>query len=68
MRQAFIDMARLSNAAGFVKTNMPIGQGRTSTDADAVDVAAYFIRQPRSDFPAKMRDWPKGGKPDDARY
>src|SRR5262249_2449501 len=56
-------MARLSNAAGFVKTNMPIGQGRTLTDADAVDVAAYFIRQPRPDFPAKMRDWPKGASP-----
>ena len=35
---------------------------------NTVDVAAYFIRQPRPDLPAKMRDWPKGGKPDDARY
>jgi len=31
-------------------------------------VAAYFIRQPRPDFPAKLRNWPKGGKPDDAPY
>ena len=60
-------MARLSNAAGFVKSNMPLGQA-TLSDADAIDVAAYFIRQPRPDFPAKMRDWPKGGKPDDAPY
>jgi len=61
-------MARLSNAAGFVKTNMPLGQGGTLSDTDAVDVAAYFIRKPRPDFPAKTRDWPKGGKPDDAPY
>src|SRR5262250_2203325 len=61
-------MARLTNAAGFVKANMPLGQGATLSDADAIDVAAYFIRQPRPDFPAKARDWPKGGKPDDAPY
>ena len=61
-------MARLSNAAGFVKANMPLGQGATLSDADAIDVAAYFIRQPRPDFPAKTRDWPKGGKPEDAPY
>lgn len=61
-------MARLSNAAGFVEANMPVGKGETLTDADAIDVAAYFIRQPRPDFPAKTRDWPKGGKPDDAPY
>ena len=61
-------MARLSNAAGFVKANMPLGQGATLNDADAIDVAAYFIRQPRPDFPAKTHDWPKGGKPDDAPY
>jgi len=61
-------MARLSNAAGFVKANMPLGQDGRLSDADAIDVAAYFIRQPRPDFPAKTRDWPKGGKPDDAPY
>lgn len=61
-------MARLSNAAGFIKANMPLGQGASLNDADAVDVAAYFLRQPRPDFPAKSRDWPKGGKPEDAPY
>ena len=61
-------MARLNNAAGFVKTNMPLGQGNTLSDADAVDVAAYFTRQPRPDFAAKARDWPKGDKPSDTRY
>src|SRR5262245_36314352 len=61
-------MARLSNAAGFVKANMPVGQGNSLSDADALDVAAYFTRQPRPDFAAKSRDWPKGDKPSDAPY
>jgi thiosulfate dehydrogenase len=61
-------MVRLSNAAGFVRTNMPLGQGNTLSDGDALDVAAYFTRRPRPDFAAKSRDWPKGGKPSDAPY
>ena len=61
-------MARLSNAAGFVKANMPVGQDNTLSDADAIDVAAYFTRQPRPDFAAKSRDWPKGDKPRDSPY
>ncbi|WP_017480066.1 c-type cytochrome [Pseudomonas sp. PAMC 26793] len=68
-------MARLYTAAAFVKRNMPIGfhekfplgQGGLS-DQEAVDVAAYFSQQPRPDFPDKVKDWPKGGKPVDARY
>jgi thiosulfate dehydrogenase len=61
-------MARLNNAAGFVKTNMPLGQGNALSNGDALDVAAYFTRQPRPDFPAKSLDWPNGGKPSDAPY
>jgi thiosulfate dehydrogenase len=61
-------MARLSNAAAFVKVSMPLGQGNTLSDKEAVDVAAYFTRQPRPDFAAKARDWPKGDKPTDAPY
>jgi thiosulfate dehydrogenase len=61
-------MARLNNAAAFVKANMPLGQGNTLTDQEAFDVAAYFTQQPRPDFAAKTQDWPKGGKPPDARY
>src|SRR5262249_7963471 len=49
-------MARLSNAAGFVKTNMPSGQDNTLSNSDVVDVAAYFTRKPRPDFAAKSRD------------
>ena len=68
-------MARTSTAAGFVKANMPIAhqvkfpqdQGGLS-DHDALDVAAFFTHQPRSDFPPKVNDWPKGDKPFDSRY
>jgi thiosulfate dehydrogenase len=61
-------MARLNTAAAFVKANMPLGQGNSLTDQEAFDVAAFFTRQPRPDFAAKLDDWPKGGKPEDARY
>lgn len=68
-------MARTYTAAAFVKRNMPIGfnekfplgQGGLS-DQEAVDVAAFFSHQPRPDFPAKVKDWPKDKKPIDARY
>lgn len=68
-------MARLYTAAAFVKGNMPLsvsatkplGQGGLS-DQDALDVAQYFTHMPRPDFPPKVNDWPKGGKPGDARY
>ena len=61
-------MARLNTAAAFVKANMPLGQGGSLTDQEAFDVTAFFTRQPRPDFTGKREDWPKGGKPDDARY
>lgn len=61
-------MARLQTAAGFVKANMPQGQGGTLTDDEAWDVAAYFTTQSRPDFIKKKQDWPKGDKPEDARY
>ena len=68
-------MARTFTSAGFVKANMPIAhqvkfpqdQGGLS-DQDALDVAEFFTHQPRSDFPATVNDWPKGGKPFDSRY
>ncbi len=68
-------MARTYTAAAFVKRNMPIafhdgfplGQGGL-TDQEAVDVAEYFSHMPRPDFAPKLKDWPKGGKPSDARY
>ncbi len=45
----------------------PLGQGGL-TDQEAVDVAEYFTHMPRADFPDKVKDWPNGGKPRDARY
>ena len=61
-------MARHHTAAGFVKKNMPLGQGNSLTDEEAWNVAAYFTTQPRPDFKKKLNDWIKGDKPSDARY
>jgi thiosulfate dehydrogenase len=68
-------MARTYTAASFVKANMVMGHGQkfplaqgNLTDQEAVDVAQYFSHMPRPDFPEKVNDWPKGGKPKDARY
>nr|WP_202883223.1 c-type cytochrome [Ramlibacter lithotrophicus] len=68
-------MARTYKAADFVKANMPfgvhgkfpLGQG-SLTDQDAVDVAEFFTHQPRPDFAAKDKDFPKDKKPKDYRY
>jgi len=45
----------------------PLGQ-QVMPDQDAVDIAGYFINQPRSDFANKGKDWPCDPKPKDARY
>ena len=60
-------MARTFTAAAFVKHNMPLGQGGSLTDQEAVDVSEYFTHQARPVYPYKARDWPKGGRPKDAR-
>jgi thiosulfate dehydrogenase len=59
-------MARVSIAAAFVQAKMPLGNAGTLTDQEAVDIAAYFSAQPRPDFAAKKKDWPKGGRPADS--
>jgi thiosulfate dehydrogenase len=61
-------MARLDTAAAFVRHNMPLGQGDSLTATESYDIAAYFTEQPRADFAGKWADWPRGGKPRDARY
>ncbi|HMS83896.1 MAG TPA: c-type cytochrome [Nitrospira sp.] len=61
-------MARVSVAAAFIKANMPRGWGWTVTDDEALDAASYINAQPRPDFPDKIHDWPKGGKPADTPY
>ncbi len=68
-------IAKTYTAAAFAKNVMPlsntfhfpVGQGGL-TDQEAVDVGEYFSHMPRRDFPDKIHDWPKGGKPSDARY
>ena len=62
------DMARTNVAASFIKGNMPRSWGWTVADDEALDVAAYINTQPRPDFPGKVHDWPKGGKPADVPY
>ncbi len=61
-------MARLDTAAAFIQWNMPLGTKLALPDQDAYDVADFVIHQPRPDFANKAADWPRGGKPRDARY
>ncbi|MDD3814102.1 MAG: c-type cytochrome [Desulfocapsaceae bacterium] len=61
-------MARLHKAAAFIKRKMPFTAGGTLSDQEAYDIADFVIHQPRPDYAGKENDWPKGGKPDDARY
>lgn len=60
-------MARVSVAAAFVQAKMPLGNAGTLTDQEAYDIAAYFTAEPRPDFGGRSSDWPKGGRPADAR-
>jgi thiosulfate dehydrogenase len=61
-------MARINTAAAFIHGLMPIDRAQKLTAQQAFDVATYINTRPRPDFPAKARDWPRGGKPDDADY
>ncbi|MFZ9888890.1 MAG: c-type cytochrome [Myxococcota bacterium] len=61
-------MARHHTAAGFIRHNMPLGAGNSLTEEEAWDVAGYVVYQPRPDLAEKAKDWPQGGKPEDARY
>lgn len=61
-------MARPWTAASFIRANMPLGQGGTLTAQQAHDIAAWILSMPRPDFPAKDKDWPRGGKPPDCPY
>lgn len=61
-------MARINTSASFIYTLMPIDRAQRLNAQQAFDVATYINTRPRPDFPAKARDWPRGGKPDDADY
>jgi thiosulfate dehydrogenase len=68
--QSFNDgagMARVSVAAAFVHAKMPLGRGGSLSVQQAWDVASYITAQPRPEFAAKAGDWPRSGKPADAR-
>lgn len=61
-------MARQGKAASFIWHNMPYGAGRSLTQQEAFDVAAYVASRPRPDSPGKEKDWPAGGTPSDVPY
>jgi len=61
-------LTRVSLAAAFIQRSMPLGQAGTLTDEEAYDLAAFINSQPRPEFPARLQDWPKGGKPADILY
>ena len=49
-------MHRVNTAAGFIKHNMPLGQGGSLTDQQAWDVAAYINSWERPADPRQFRD------------
>lgn len=60
-------LARTYTAAAFIKHNMPLGQGNTLSDQDAIDVAEFVTHQPRPAYAGAKNDYAKGNKPKDAR-
>jgi thiosulfate dehydrogenase len=60
-------MARTYTAAAFIKRNMPLGQGGSLSDQDAVDVAEFLTHQSRPFFEPAKNDYANGTKPKDAR-
>jgi len=61
-------MANIITAASFIHALMPIDRPQQLTEQQAFDVATYINTRSRPDFPRKVRDWPKGGKPAGADY
>jgi thiosulfate dehydrogenase len=61
-------MANIITAASFIHAVMPIDGAQHLTEQQAFDVATYINTRPRPDFPRKVHDWPKGGKPAGADY
>jgi thiosulfate dehydrogenase len=61
-------MASVMVAASFIHAAMPFDRAQHLTPQQAIDVATYINTRPRPDFPGKIRDWPKGGKPKSADY
>jgi thiosulfate dehydrogenase len=60
-------MARTYTAAAFIKHNMPLAQGNTLSDQEAIDVAQYVTHMPRPAYPGAKNDYAGSKKPQDAR-
>lgn len=58
-------LSRLSKMAGYIQSNMPVGQEGTLSDQDAANLAAFILSQDRPEWKGKDGDWPHGGKPND---
>jgi thiosulfate dehydrogenase len=61
-------MANIITAASFIHALMPIDGAQRLTEQQAFDVATYINTRPRPDFPRRIHDWPKGGKPPGSDY
>jgi thiosulfate dehydrogenase len=61
-------MANIITAASFIHAAMPLDRAQKLTEQQAFDLATYINTRPRPDFPAKTRDWPRGGKPPGTDY
>jgi thiosulfate dehydrogenase len=61
-------MARIRTLTGFIHSNMPFDSAGTTSETDALNVAAYIASRARPDFPGKEHDWPKGDAPGDVAY
>lgn len=61
-------MANILVAASFIHAAMPFDRAQHLTPQQAIDVATYINSRPRPDFPGRIHDWPKGGKPKGADY
>jgi thiosulfate dehydrogenase len=61
-------MANINTLASFVHELMPIDRAQRLTPQQAYDVATYINTRTRPAFPARVHDWPRGGKPPGADY
>src|SRR5699024_6857054 len=58
-------MNRLSDAAGFIKDNMPKSDPGTLSDQEAADLAAYVLMHARPVWENLDQYWKVGGRPTD---
>lgn len=58
-------IARMTKMAGYIQNNMPLGAGKTLSDQEASDLAAFVLSQDRPEWKNHDKDWPNGGRPTD---